>query len=105
MPTPKAVIFDAYGTLLDVHAPMAALAAQLGPNWRQVSADWRMKQLEYTWVRSLTGPAAHQDFWRCTEDALDWVFARHGLTEAALRGELLAAYRACPAYPEVPAML
>jgi 2-haloacid dehalogenase len=105
MPAPAAVIFDAYGTLLDVHAPMAALAPRIGANWRQVSADWRAKQLEYTWVRSLTGHQQHQDFWRCTQDALDFVFARHGLAEDALRQDLLAAYRACPAYPEVPAML
>lgn len=102
---PRAVIFDAYGTLLDVHAPMAALAPRIGPAWRQVSADWRMKQLEYTWVRTLTGHEQHQDFWRCTQDALDWVCARHGLTDPTLREALLAAYRACPAYPEVPAML
>jgi 2-haloacid dehalogenase len=101
----RAIIFDAYGTLLDVHAPMAALASRLGARWRQVSADWRMKQLEYSWVRSLTGPKAHRDFWQCTQDALDWVFARHGLTDAALRAELLAAYRNCPAYPEAAAML
>jgi 2-haloacid dehalogenase len=105
MPAPCAVIFDAYGTLLDIHAPMAALAPRIGPAWRQVSADWRMKQLEYTWVRSLTGHEQHQDFWRCTQDALDWVFARHALADEALRDDLLAAYRACPAYPEVPAML
>ncbi len=105
MPPPAAAIFDAYGTLLNVHAPMAALAGRIGENWRQVSADWRMKQLEYSWVRSLTGPSEHQDFWRCTQDALDWVFARHGLADPGLHAELLEAYRACPAYPEAPAML
>lgn len=105
MPAPAAIIFDAYGTLLDVHAPMAAQAARIGPNWAQVSADWRMKQLEYSWVRTLTGHEQHQDFWRCTQDALDWVFARHGLADAALRDLLLDAYRSCPAYPEAPAVL
>jgi 2-haloacid dehalogenase len=104
-PSPGAAIFDAYGTLLNVHAPMAALAGRIGDNWRQVSADWRMKQLEYSWVRSLTGPGEHQDFWRCTQDALDWVFARHGLADVGLHAALLEAYRACPAYPEAPAML
>jgi 2-haloacid dehalogenase len=101
----RAVVFDAYGTLLDVHAPMAALAARIGPEWRQVSADWRMKQLEYSWVRSLTGPAHHRDFWQCTQDALAWVAAKHRLGEPDLLAALLAAYRACPAYPEVPALL
>ena len=51
-----AVIFDAYGTLLDVHAAMARHAARIGPDWQAVSADWRTKQIEYTWVRSLAGP-------------------------------------------------
>ncbi len=105
MPALRAVIFDAYGTLLDVHAPMAAEAARIGPHWRQVSADWRMKQLEYSWVRSLTGPAAHQDFWACTQGALDWVATRHRLHDPALYAALLGAYRACPAYAEVPSLL
>ncbi len=101
----QAAIFDAYGTLLDVHAPMAAEAAALGPQWPQISAEWRRKQLEYAWVRSLTGAGQHADFWHCTRDALDWVAVRFGIADAALRHALLEAYRACPAYAEVPAML
>ena len=101
----RAVIFDAYGTLLNVHAPMAALAPRIGAGWRQVSADWRTKQLEYSWVLSLTGPGHHRDFWALTEAALDHTLARHEIADAALRADLLAAYHACPAYPEVPAML
>ncbi len=58
MPTPDAVVFDAYGTLLDVNAAMAAQAARLGERWEALSAEWRAKQLEYTWVRSLTGAVA-----------------------------------------------
>ena len=90
MPDIRAAIFDAYGTLLDVHAPVLAQAERIGPHWRRFSADWRAKQLEYTWVRSLTGPAHHRDFWRCTEDALDWVSARHGLSDPDLRAGLAA---------------
>ncbi|WP_434040953.1 MULTISPECIES: haloacid dehalogenase type II [Sorangium] len=101
----RAAIFDAYGTLLDVHAPVVAQSERIGPHWRRFSVDWRAKQLEYTWVRSLTGPVHHRDFWRCTEDALDWVSERHGLSDRGLRAALLDAYRACPAYPEVPAVL
>ena len=52
----RAVIFDAYGTLLDIHAAMARHADRVGPNWRQISADWRAKQVEYAWVRSIVGP-------------------------------------------------
>lgn len=101
----SAVIFDAYGTLLDVNSAMARHAAALGPEWPRISADWRSKQLEYSWVRSLTGPAHHEDFWLCTREALDTVLARHGIRDLALRDQLLDAYRALSAYPEVPAML
>jgi 2-haloacid dehalogenase len=105
MSAPEAVIFDAYGTLLDVTGAMAAHAGRLGPRWESLSGEWRAKQLEYTWVRSLTGAAHHEDFWLCTRDALDFVFARHGLHDRALARDLMEAYRALPAFPEVPAML
>ena len=105
MPRITAVIFDAYGTLLDVHAAMARHAARIGPNWASVSADWRTKQIEYTWVRSLAGPRHHRDFWRLTEEALAWVAARHHITDAALLADILLAYRALDAYPEVPDVL
>ena len=105
MPAVGAVIFDAYGTLLDVDSAMAAHAARIGPEWPRISADWRAKQLEYSWVRSLTGPAHHEDFWLCTRDALDVVLARHGLHDPALKRDLMEAYRMLAAYPEVPAML
>jgi len=100
-----AVIFDAYGTLLDVNGAMAAQAARIGPQWPAISAEWRAKQLEYSWVRSLTGPAQHEDFWLCTRDALDVVMQRHGLHDAGLKRDLLEAYRVLAAYPEVPAVL
>lgn len=105
MSAPEALIFDAYGTLLDVHSSMAKHAARVGPNWRQMSADWRTKQLEYTWVRSLTGPAQHEDFFLCTRDALDVVCAKHGIADAALKKDLMQAYLTLDAYPEVPDML
>ncbi|WP_198370017.1 haloacid dehalogenase type II [Roseomonas rosulenta] len=105
MSAPEAVIFDAYGTLLDIDAAMAAHAERLGERWPLLSAEWRAKQLEYTWVRSLTGAAHHEDFWLCTRDALDFVLARHGIRDAALARDLMQAYRVLPPYPEVPAML
>lgn len=105
MTTPDAVVFDAYGTLLDVNAAMAAHAAQLGDRWPMLSMEWRAKQLEYTWVRSLTGAGHHEDFWLCTRDALAFVFTRHHIADAVLQKDLMAAYATLPAYPEVPAML
>ena len=101
----RAVIFDAYGTLLDIHAAMARHADRLGPNWRQISADWRAKQVEYAWVRSMVGPAHHRDFWRLTQEALEVVCEVHGLTDVTLKADILAAYRRLDAYPEVPEML
>ena len=105
MPAPEAVVFDAYGTLLDVNAAMARHAARLGARWEALSAEWRTKQLEYTWVRSLTGASHHEDFWLCTRDALDFVFARNGIADPELAAGLMEAYRVLPAYPEVPAVL
>jgi 2-haloacid dehalogenase len=64
-----------------------------------------VKQLEYSWVRSLTGPRHHQDFWTCTTEALAYVGARFGVRDAGLMQDLLDAYRRLDAYAEVPAML
>lgn len=89
----RAAVFDAYGTLLDVHAAMQRHADRLPPDWERISAEWRTKQLEYSWVRTLTGPAHHRDFWQVTQDALAFVAARHGITDPAVLDLLLGAYR------------
>ncbi len=101
----RAVVFDAYGTLFDVHAAMARHAERIGPQWREISADWRAKQLEYAWVRSLAGSGHHRDFWRLTEEALVWAAARHGIVNPAFLVEILQSYRHLEAYPEVPVVL
>lgn len=105
MPQVRAVIFDAYGTLLDVHAAMSRHATLLGPNWHAISADWRTKQIEYTWVRSLAGAQHHRDFWQLTEEALAWTAARHGITDRALLAAVLQAYRRLDAYADAAAVL
>ncbi len=92
-------VFDAYGTLFDVHSAVARDASALGPLADDVSALWRRKQLEYTWLRSLMG--AYVDFWQVTADALDVALAQHGVADAALRQRLLDAYLTLDAYPEV----
>ncbi len=99
----KACVFDAYGTLLDVHAPAAALAAELGEAGDALSAQWRAKQLEYTWLRSLMGHYA--DFAQVTADALDYALAAHGLSGSPVRGRLLALYTSLAAYPDAAACL
>jgi 2-haloacid dehalogenase len=105
VPALRAAVFDAYGTLLDVHAPMARHAARLGEDWQRLSAEWRSKQIEYSWVRSLAGAPHHRDFWTLTQEALAFVARRHGIADRALLDEVLAAYRQAQAYPEVPGML
>ena len=103
MPQPKAAIFDAYGTLLDVHAAAGRHAARLGDKAAAVSALWRAKQIEWSWILSATG--AYEPFWALTEKALDHALAVHGLADAALRADLLAAYHELDAYPEAAPML
>ena len=94
----KSVFFDAYGTLFDVHAPVAKVAGRIGDAADAVSRLWRQKQLEYTWLRSLMG--AHADFWQVTGDALDYAMEAHGLTDASLREELMQLYMALQAYDD-----
>jgi len=101
----KAVVFDAYGTLLDVNGAMQRHADQLPPDWERISQEWRQKQLEYTWVRTLTGTLHHKDFWQLTQDSLAFVAARNRITDPAVLQALLAAYRQLPAYPDAAPML
>jgi 2-haloacid dehalogenase len=96
-------VFDAYGTLFDVHAAVRRHAEALGGDAAALSATWRAKQLEYAWVRSLMGRYA--DFWTLTEQALDFAFAAHPACDVSMKPQLLAAYRELDAYPEVPALI
>jgi 2-haloacid dehalogenase len=96
-------VFDAYGTLFDVHSAVARHAGRLGDRALAVSEAWRQKQLEYTWTRSLMG--RHRDFWQLTQDGLDFALAKHGVDDAGLRADLLAAYEELAAYPEVERVL
>ncbi|MGO4526963.1 haloacid dehalogenase type II [Microvirga sp. 2MCAF35] len=95
----KAVIFDAYGTLFDVHSAVARHMAEIGPDAARFSEVWRAKQLEYSWVLSLAG--RYETFWALTEKALDYAFARFPEVDRSIRPCLLEAYRNLDAYPEV----
>ena len=95
----KAVIFDAYGTLFDVHSAVGRHIAQVGPDAARFSDVWRTKQLEYSWVLSLAG--RYEPFWTLTEQALDYAFARLPTVDRSIRPHLLEAYRRLDAYPEV----
>jgi 2-haloacid dehalogenase len=94
----RACVFDAYGTLFDVHSAVGGLRAKLGDRADALSQLWRAKQLEYTWLRALMG--RHADFGQVTGDALDYALARTGI-EPGLRAALLQSYLTLDAYPEV----
>ncbi|MFW8594261.1 haloacid dehalogenase type II [Cribrihabitans neustonicus] len=102
-------IFDAYGTLFDVAAAARQAAAEPQyaaslERWQALAQHWRLKQLQYTWLRAITG--AHADFWQVTQEGLDWALEAEGLDgDAALRQRLLDLYWQLEAYPEVPQML
>jgi 2-haloacid dehalogenase len=98
----EACVFDAYGTLFDVHSAVARLRARVGEQAEGLSQLWRAKQLEYTWLRALMG--RHADFWQVTGDALDYALARTAV-DPAVREPLMQAYLALEAYPEVPDVL
>jgi 2-haloacid dehalogenase len=91
-------VFDAYGTLFDVHSAVARFRYEIGEHAEQMSEMWRIKQLEYTWTRTLMGK--YRDFRALTADALDYAAARFGGVSAPLRQGLLAAYERLDAYPD-----
>jgi len=105
----KACVFDAYGTLFDVAAAARELAAQPGQDalaacWQKLANDWRLKQLQYTWLRAVAN--AHTDFWTVTQNGLDWALEANDLQDdPGLRERLLDLYFKLSAYAEVPEML
>jgi 2-haloacid dehalogenase len=100
---PRAFLFDAYGTLFDVHAAIAKYKAAAGTDAARLSELWRTKQLEYAWTLTLAGRYA--DFWTLTERALDHALARLPSVDRALKPKLLDAYRILDAYPDARAAL
>jgi 2-haloacid dehalogenase len=95
----KGLLFDAYGTLFDVHSVVEAGRA-VTDDPHALSALWRQKQLEYTWLRSLMG--RYEDFWAVTGSALTFACRRLGLpVDAAQRRRLMDAYLTLDAFPEV----
>lgn len=91
-------VFDAYGTLFDVHAAIARHRDAAGREADRFSEIWRAKQLEYAWMLSAAGH--YVDFWTLTERALDHAFARCPTVDRALRAQLLDAYFALDAFPD-----
>lgn len=101
-------VFDAYGTLFDVTGAARLAAAAPGGEsisaiWPAIAAEWRQRQLDYSWLRAAA--RRYADFERVTADSLDDTLERHGIDDAALRDRLLGLYRRLPLFAEVPGAL
>lgn len=107
--TIRTCIFDAYGTLFDVTAAARECAEEPGRGklkecWQRLASDWRLKQLQYSWIRAITN--SHTDFWEVTKDGLDFALEANNLTDdQELRERLLSLYWSLESYPEVPEVL
>ena len=99
----RACVFDAYGTLFDFASAAARCADVLGDKAAAVTALWRDKQLQYTWLRSLQG--RHADFWQVTTEALDFTLETLDIGDRNVRDRLLGLYRTLDCFPEVPHVL
>jgi 2-haloacid dehalogenase len=96
----KALVFDAYGTLFDVGSVVKTLNRKFPGKGAAMSAEWRAKQLQYTWVRSLSG--RYEDFWKVTESALIYTCNEMKLPcDVATRAELMDSYLHLDPFPEV----
>lgn len=94
----KVCAFDAYGTCFDINSAAQNLAKEIGKDWLSFSTTWRTVQLEYTWLRSLM--KKHEDFWRVTEDSLDFAMESHKI-DKKFRSKLLELYKKLNSYPEL----
>src|SRR5262252_3998260 len=94
----KACVFDAYGTLFDFAAAARGCRDVLGESIDKLSALWRDKQLQYTWLRALQG--RHADFWQVTSDALDFALETLAIDDAQLRTRLMDLYLTLDPFPE-----
>ena len=99
---PKAIVFDAYGTLFDVNSAAEKCKNKLGNKWENFANFWRTTQLEYTWLRSLM--KKHKDFWQVTEDSLNKSMKVFNI-DNNLKNELLSLYKILSPYPEVKKVL
>lgn len=100
----RACVFDAYGTLFDFASAAADCADVLGDKAGPLTALWRDKQLQYSWLRGLQG--RYVPFWQVTGDALDFALETLGLpADGPLRERLMNLYRTLGTFPEVPGVL
>jgi 2-haloacid dehalogenase len=102
--TIKAVVFDAYGTLYDIQS-VAAVTEQAFPGYGEIITQiWRIKQLEYTWLRSLM--RRYQDFSVITRDSLAYTLRVLGLKyDSDVFETIVAKYLHLDLYPDAAATL
>ena len=103
MDNTKACIFDAYGTLFDVNAACRELSLDVGDKWQDLANLWRLRQVEYTWLRNSMNE--YVDFWEITSNALDYAMEVLNIKNIKLRDQLLELYLKLEAYPEVKKVL
>lgn len=103
LPGIRACVFDAYGTLFDFGSAAASCRDVLGGRTEALTALWRDKQLQYTWLRTLQN--RHADFWQITGDALDYALETLEIRECGVRKRLMDLYLTLDTFPEVPAVL
>ena len=94
----NACVFDAYGTLFDINAPVAKLRDEIGEKADKLAEIWRAKQLAYSWLRSLMQD--YVEFWAITGDALDFAMRQLEMDDPDLRERLMTSYKTLDAYPE-----
>jgi 2-haloacid dehalogenase len=99
----RACVFDAYGTLFDFGAAARRCEDELGGQAQALTALWRDKQLQYTWLRAAQG--RHANFWQVTADALDYALDTLQLARPGLSDRLMALYLTLEPFPEVPGVL
>lgn len=98
-----ALVFDAYGTLYDVHSVVQRCESCFPAKGMQLSQLWRAKQLEYTWQRSLM--QRYAPFSQVTREALAYSCAALGLDAGPHAAALMEEYLHLAPFPEVPAAL
>lgn len=99
----RACVFDAYGTLFDFASAVARSPEVPEDKRVALTALWREKQLQYTWLRSLQGRYA--DFHQVTKDALDFALESQELGAPDLSQRLMALFLELKPFPEVPEVL
>ena len=98
----RACVFDAYGTLFDYASAAARCPGLPADQVAPLTALWRDKQLQYTWLRSLQG--RYVNFSQVTSEALEFALAACRLSDPGLHGRLMSLYSSLECFPEVPAM-